>query len=64
MGDFDLNPTQHLDVNDLHREYGQQLSMLSQRCALLAAANGAQERHIKELTNEIADLKSGRPVVD
>jgi hypothetical protein len=56
--DLMSSPTPQFDIADIHNEYAQQVAMLSQRCAMLTASNGALHRANAALTARLTEMES------
>jgi hypothetical protein len=46
-----------MDITDVHNEYSQQVAMLSQRCAMLSASNGALHRANAALVARLTEME-------
>lgn len=58
-----MNAPLQLDVADVHNEYAQQVGMLSQRCAQLAASNAALLRANAALVARLTEMENAKAAV-
>lgn len=58
------NPAPQFDIADIHNEYAQQVGMLSQRCAMLTASNGALHRANAALTARLTEVEKELATLD